>query len=578
MTMFRALFAAILLFLPLTPVVASESDLAPDVRIDRSVRIAMRDGVRLGGVLFRPARATGPLPTILAMTPYMADSWHARAMYFARHGYNFLVVDHRGRGNSDGAFVPWEDDGRDGYDTVDWIARQTWSDGQAAMIGGSYSGANQWATLREGPKALKTIVPTASPFFGYDFPAHKGILDAWFLNWYEGTYGRVQDTSYRDDYSYFTPVVREHYLAGRAYAGLADALGIPTPLLRRWLDHPSLDAYWLALVPSAARFAAINVPVLTITGQFDGVQRGSLEYYRRHVAAGGPGVANHYVVIGPWNHGGTRKPVAKTGGLNVGAAAVIDIDQLHLAWFDWTLKHGTRPAFLADRVSYYVTGENAWRHAPSLAAIRARDWRLYLDGPGGASVAQPAALSPKPARGTLSYTYDPAARRIGRTEPSYPDEVLLDSWTADHLDGAGLVYQSAALDRPRTITGRPRLVLDVTADVPDTDIEATLYEIESGGRSVRLSYDRLRLRYRNSLAMPEPMPVGRPARVVLPDFAFVARRLSTGSRLRLVVRAIDSIYTEKNYNVGGDVGRETVADARVAHVAIRGSIDLPMID
>ena len=575
--LFRALAAGALVSLAAAVCAAQDvPPAAPDVQIDHSVRIATRDGIRLGGVTYRPAATKSRLPTILAMTPYMVDSWHERAMYFARHGYNVVVVDQRGRGNSEGSFVPWEDDGRDGYDTVEWIARQPWSDGQVGMIGGSYSGANQWATLREGPPALKTIVPTASPFFGYDFPAHKGIFDVWLLNWYQGTYARVMDTNFRDDYSYFTPVVREHYLAGRAYAGIDDALGMPMPLLDRWLAHPSVDGYWRSLVPDAKRFASIDVPILTITGQFDGVQLGSLEYYNRQLAAGGLGAERHYLLIGPWNHSGTRKPKSSFGGLDVGQAAVIDIDALHVEWFDWTMKKGPRPAFLADKVTYYVTGAGAWRHAPTLAAIPTIAQRLYLTGPGGASIATPARLTPTPSTTPLRYVYDPRNMQFGRNEPSYSDNVLLDTYLPDHLLGGALLYQSAPLAAARVITGRPKLQLRVMADVPDSDIEATLYEIERGGRSIKLGSDRMRLRYRDSLERPVPMPKGKWVTVTLGDFPFVSRRLAAGSTLRLVVGAPRSIFTQKNWNGGGDVGRETIADARTAHIALDGFIDLPM--
>ena len=112
-----------------------------------------------------------PLPVICTMTPYNADTYHDRAMYFARNGYVFALVDVRGRGNSGGRFEPFAQDPHDGHDVVEWLAKQPWCVGKVALWGGSYAGFNQWATLKEFPPHLTTIVPAAAAHPGVDFPA-----------------------------------------------------------------------------------------------------------------------------------------------------------------------------------------------------------------------------------------------------------------------------------------------------------------------------------------------------------------------------------------------------------------------
>src|SRR5579862_6029790 len=107
-------------------------------------KIPLRDGVRLNGTVVQPAGQHEPLPVIFTLTPYIADSYLDRAMYFARHGYVFVLVDVRGRGNSGGSFEPFANEGRDGYDVVEYLARQPWSNGKVAMWGGSYAGFDQW--------------------------------------------------------------------------------------------------------------------------------------------------------------------------------------------------------------------------------------------------------------------------------------------------------------------------------------------------------------------------------------------------------------------------------------------------
>lgn len=122
-----------------------------DVDFSWGVEIPMADGVTLNGTLYRPKdwedREPGALPTIVTITPYISDRYHPDALYFARHGFAFLIVDTRGRGNSEGEFRPLDlEDGKDGRDVVQWIAGQPWSNGKVGMRGGSYGGYNQWVT------------------------------------------------------------------------------------------------------------------------------------------------------------------------------------------------------------------------------------------------------------------------------------------------------------------------------------------------------------------------------------------------------------------------------------------------
>ncbi len=112
-------------------------------------------------------------------------------------------------------------------------------------------------------------------------------------------------------------------------------------------------------------------------------------------------------------------------------------------------------------------------------------------------------------------------------------------------------------------------------DVPDTDLEADLYEILPGGASVALSAATMRARYRDSLREPKPVPVGKAEKYVFENFTFFSRRVAEGSRLRLVVRSINSTGTEKNYNSGGTVAEETAKDARTAHIALLHDAEHP---
>jgi len=126
----------------------SDAQKRNDVDVLWGVKIPMRDGVKLSATIYKPTGQTDPLPVVFTLTPYNADTYHARAMYFARNGFVFALVDCRGRGNSGGQFEPFVNEGLDGYDIVEWLAGQPWSNGKVAMWGGSYAGSDQWSTLK----------------------------------------------------------------------------------------------------------------------------------------------------------------------------------------------------------------------------------------------------------------------------------------------------------------------------------------------------------------------------------------------------------------------------------------------
>jgi predicted acyl esterase len=125
----------------------------------------MRDKIELNATVYLPKTPDGSqprTPVIFTLTPYISDSYHARAAYFASHGYVFTLVDVRGRGNSSGNFEPFAQEPHDGYDVVEWLGKQLSCDGKVAMWGGSYAGFDQWAMAKELPPHLATIVPAAA--------------------------------------------------------------------------------------------------------------------------------------------------------------------------------------------------------------------------------------------------------------------------------------------------------------------------------------------------------------------------------------------------------------------------------
>ena len=139
----------------------------PGIDMQWGVKVPARDGVKLNATVFTQHGQKEPLPVIFTFTPYIGDSYTDRAVYFAKHGYVYALVDVRGRGNSGGEFEPFVNEGKDGYDVVEWLAKQPYCNGKVTMWGGSYAGFDQWTVLKEFPPHLATIVPAAA--------AHPGV-------------------------------------------------------------------------------------------------------------------------------------------------------------------------------------------------------------------------------------------------------------------------------------------------------------------------------------------------------------------------------------------------------------------
>lgn len=582
--------ALLFLILPLllSPAALSAEPAESSVTFEWGVKVPLRDGVRLNATIYRPARQKEPLPVVAILTPYVADSGHDRAVALARHGYIVALVDVRGRGNSEGAFEPMVNEARDGYDLVEWLARQPWCDGKVTMRGGSYAGYVQWAALKEKPPHLATIVPTAAPYPGVDFPFYKNIFFPYLYQWLNLTSGAANNSKLFADRELWTEKLGELYRFHRPYRELEEVVGNRGTVFRKWLQHPTPDAYWNPLGPTPEQYAVMDVPVLTITGAYDGDQPGALAFYRRHLHWAARSVREkHYLVLGPWDHAGTSKPAREVGGLTFGAASLVDLEKLHRDWYDWILKGGPKPEFLKKRVAYYVAGPGAetWKYADSLEEVERERRTFYLGSTGGRAndVFASGRLSPEPQISVPDrYVYDPLDIRPAEreSEESHEQAPLTDQRAV--LDfggngGTGLVYHSAPFPEATEIAGQVKLSLWLSLDVPDTDFLVGLFEIRPDGSSVLLASDMLRARYRQSLETQKLVEPGKIERYDFDGFAWFARRVGKGSRLRLAVTSLNSIFWEKNYNSGGLVAGESGRDARTAHVTLVHDAEHPSV-
>jgi uncharacterized protein len=576
----------------------SPSPSTADYDLRWGVKIPMRDKMELNATVYLPKTADGSSPTtpvIFTLTPYISDSYHARGAYFASHGYAFALVDVRGRGNSGGEFEPFVNDPRDGHDLVEWFAKQPYCDGKVAMWGGSYAGFDQWATAKEFPPHLATIVPAAAAHPGLDYPSTQNVGLTYDMQWYTFTSGRTGQQNLFSDQKFWRTKFLDAYKKHVPFKSLDSFVGNPSVNFQRILKHPTVDAYYDAMVPTREQFQKITLPILTITAQYDGDELGALSYYRDHLAnAPAEARAKHFLVIGPWDHAGTRTPTDEVGGVKFGPGAVIDLNDLHRQWYDWTMKNGKKPEFLKNQVAYYVlapgnSGANGeWKYADNFETLTANPKTFYLDSNNGDAngVFRSGSLTEKqPSEGSDTFTYDPLDTTRGETVDGLdPKEKTagIDQTYALSIGKDGLVYHTDPLPKETPFIGCPAVALWLSIDTPDVDLSAQLYEVQPDGTTIFLWGDIRRLRYRESL---RDAKLVKPGEIVRCDFnpgLFVARRLMKDSRLRLIVSALNSTAFEKNYCSGGVVAEETAKDARICHVQVYhgvahpGTVQLPL--
>jgi putative CocE/NonD family hydrolase len=561
-------------------------------------RIPMRDGASLSATLYLPEGEVEAAPCLLTITPHTAHRIHPVASYFAACGYPFLIVDARGRGNSDGAFLPFAADAKDGYDIVEWTARQPFCNGRVAMFGSSSGGYNQWATVKEFPPHLISIIPVSACAPAIDFPMRNNIAYTWAMQWLTFTVDHTSQEHVMSDQNFWRHRFRQWFESGRPFNELDRVVGNPSSIFQEWISHAALDPYWDSLKPSEIEYQKLNVPILTITGSYDADQPGALHFYREHVSrASQAAIQEHYLVIGPWDLRGIFAPGLEIAGLKVGSAALVNVLKLCRGWYDWRMRGGDRPEFLRKRVSYYVTGVERWRYADTLESITARTHTLYLDSTGSAShVFAAGTLEEHVGCGASdTYVFDPRDTTIAGVEsklgdsqsvpplrPTFATDSLTDQTVLYANEGKQLVYHSAPFAQELELSGFFKLRAWISIDQPDTDFIVRICEIGPDGGCVLLTTDIMRARYRESPRGETLIQTTEPLRYTFDRFTFISRQLKSGSRLRLVIGPINSMFIQRNYNSGGVVADECMRDAKTVTVTLwhdpahPSALDIPL--
>src|SRR5882672_298892 len=236
--------------------------------IDTNVLIKTKEGVTLSAVLVRKKGITEPLATSLSFNIQTdIEYWLNQAKTAAIHGYVGVVADPRGKRLSPDEIAPWEHEAGDTYAVIDWISKQSWSNGKVGMYGLSYAGFTQWAAAKSLHPALKTIVPAAASFPGFGVPMQNNVMQCVQYAWpfYVMNNKTLDEATYFDS-DRWNALRDKWFSSGRPFREIDKIDGTPNKLLQQQLLHPSFDKYWQAMQPHGKDYARINIPVLTLTG------------------------------------------------------------------------------------------------------------------------------------------------------------------------------------------------------------------------------------------------------------------------------------------------------------------------
>jgi putative CocE/NonD family hydrolase len=537
------------------PPVSGGDDSGYDIRDD--VLIKTREGATLSATVVRKKGVAQPLPTLLSFDIYTDPSaFRSRGKDAADHGYVGVTADTRGKRLSPDEVVPYEHEVADTYEVIDWIAHQSWSNGAVGMRGGSYSGFTAWAATKHLHPALKTIAVSAAAIPGLGLPMYNNV----FLSANYGWAFYVADNKYLDDTTYndsarWGRLLDQWFSSGRPYREIDRVDGTPNPLLQRWLRHPAYDGYWQAMVPYKADFAHINIPVLTVTGYYDDGQISALEYLKEHYRYRPH--AEHYLVIGPYDHFGTHRSMKADvlRGYAIDPVAQFSTPELTYRWMDYVLRRGKKPDMLEARINYEVMGANEWRHAPSLQQMSHHRTAFYFTAQRDGLRYR---LAPaKPARtGVLEQSVNLADRAVATNAHSYPDPVIQDK--LEHV--TELMFESAPFEAPRVVSGAFAGELDASINKRDFDLGVTVFEQLPDGRLLHLAYWLGRASFASDASVRRLLTPGKAVRIPFAT-TVVSRQMSKGSRLLVLLDVNKNFIAQVNYGTGKDVSDESLADA-----------------
>lgn len=513
------------------------------------VKVLMRDGIRLSTNIYRPD-TTGKFPVLLMRSPYgNGGEGDKEGHFFAQRGYVVVIQDTRGRYNSEGIFNAMQPETLDGYDTQQWIGKQTWCNGKIGAIGGSYLGFTQWMPAPLGSPYLITMFPTKT-FSDFYNEAYVGGAFR-ILRWSSWSYSMTRPDcvdksllkSMTDSAYWVIPFIEQD-----------KKLGWKIPFLRDWLAHPQKDLYWKNS-SVGDRYSDIRASIYHVGGWFDSFQQGTLDNFMRMTAPDiDPEIrSKQKLLMGPWIHGTESR---LTGDVDFGKDADFDTRELKVRWYDSQLKGINNGIMQEPPVKIFVMGENAWRYENEWPLARTNYQKYYFHSNGNANT--------KTGDGTIntkvpknenpdSFVYDPENPVItpGRDEP-------IDQREVESREDV-LVYSTGLLKKSLEVTGPVKVELYASSSAINTDFTAKLVDVYPDGRAIRLCEGIIRASFRDSESPPSAIQPNKVYKYHITLWS-TSNVFKKGHQLRVEISSSNFPRFDRNLNTGIFPAMDTIVE------------------
>ena len=519
---------------------------------ESGIQLSMRDGVKLNTRVYKPLSfSADQYPVILMRTTYGAFDFNITKRFVES---DYVVVEQfvRGRYGSEGDYSPHRYSGRDGYDTLEWIVSQDWSNGKVGTFGCSYLGEVQIALAKEKhPNHLAAIADAGAGLVG------KLEQNYGYFGFYEnGVLNLVSSLSWFSENGLHGHSGKAKTLSGRSKAEIVSQLPV-SELDERLAGHQTifddfvlhdLGSDWWEEEGYVDEFDTFTTPTLHLNAWFDQGIQGTFDLQKGMIRnAQNSASIEQPMVIGPGNHCQSGK--MKTGIQTIGTMDIdyVDIDywQLYLDWFGYWLKDGKGK--LPKKYNFYEIHGRGWLHS--------NDWKgdlnyqsFYLDEARTLTESYPnKELS-------LSYLYDPLdpAPTLGGTicctgneediSGPVPQNKLIERHDV-------LWFQTSALEDKITLLGAPKTQLQVSTSALDTDFTVKLLDIYPDGRAFSINDSVLRMRYRNSYRDPELVTPNQKYSVTV-RLRPISYTILPGHKVGLMISSSNFPRLARNLNTG----------------------------
>ncbi|MDP7262862.1 MAG: CocE/NonD family hydrolase [Dehalococcoidia bacterium] len=570
------------------------------VIVERNIGVPMRDGTILRADVYRP-NAGGRFPVLIERTPYdkntSSESNLKAGEFYAAHGYVTVIQDVRGRFASDGEFYPFRDDGdgekQDGYDTVEWAAEQSWTNGKIGTIGGSYSGATQYRMLSTQPPHLVAQFARQSSADYYDEWVYRGgafeygFNLKWILTHTATNARKLVPLSRETEVEKRINEASENYLKWLEHSPISPLLPVDElySWFSDWMNHPNHDDFWEEFSNERSH-DRVNVPVHHFGSWFDCFLAGTLRNYTgmRANAATAEARVGQQMTIGPWIHNPAPADLRDAGEADFGEQAILGWLTTRLRWFDHWLKGVDNGVDTDKPVKLFTMGINAWREFDEWPPEGVKYTPFYLsNGTSGSanSLNDGVLTTSKPDLfGEVFDEYE--------SDPENP----IRSYGGGHLgDNNGprdqrsyehnvLTYTTEILEQPLDVTGPVKAVLHASSSAIDTDWIVRITDVQPDGTSMLVCDGILRARFKDSFKRPVALVPHMSAEFEI-DLWATSHVFQKGHRLRVAIMSSCFPRWDRNWQTGKNNALESsgiVAQNRIFRDEIRPShVILPLL-